>query len=133
MKGFPFLLLAILIAISQSSHADNAIPEMLKALNTGDTLTFDAKRGQHMWTREHPDKNGKLRSCSTCHGTDLTKSGKHAKSGKVIKPMAVSINGKRFTKTKKINKWFKRNCKWAWGRECTAQEKGDFLLYFQEN
>jgi len=129
MKSFPFFLLTVLISISQTSHADNAIFEMLNALDPGDTLTFDAKRGQHMWTREHPDKNGKLRSCSTCHGADLTKSGKHVKSGKVIQPMAVSINDKRFTKTKKINKWFKRNCKWSWGRECTPQEKGDFLTY----
>ena len=30
---------------------------------------------------------------------------------------------------KKIEKWFKRNCKEAWGRECTAQEKADFLTY----
>ncbi len=45
--------------------------------------------------------------------------------------MAVSVNPERFTKTKKIKKWFKRNCKWAWGRECTAQEKGNFLTYFK--
>jgi len=31
----------------------------------------------------------------------------------------------------KTEKWFLRNCKWTMGRTCTAQEKGDFLAYFQ--
>ncbi|MBV1915607.1 MAG: DUF1924 domain-containing protein [Pseudomonadales bacterium] len=128
-----FLLFIFLLLINQASHADNAIPEMMKTLNPEGTLIFDADHGQQMWTQEHPGKDGKSRSCTTCHGTDLTIDGKHARSGKVIKPMAVSVNQQRFTKTKKINKWFKRNCKWTWGRECTAQEKGDFLQYFQEN
>ncbi|MEA3244387.1 MAG: DUF1924 domain-containing protein, partial [Pseudomonadota bacterium] len=33
---------------------------------------------------------------------------------------------------KKIEKWFKRNCKWTLGRECTAQEKADFLAYIDK-
>ena len=129
----PFLAAVVLLFISSASHAGNLIPEMLQELNPEGTLTFDADRGLQAWTQEHPGKDGKPRSCSTCHGTDLTANGKHAKSGKIIKPMAVSVNDKRFTKIKKIKKWFKRNCKWTFGRECTPQEKGDFLLYFQQN
>jgi hypothetical protein len=57
--------------------------------------------------------------------------GKHAKTGKAIEPMAPSVNPKRLSDEKQIRKWFSRNCKWTLGRECTAQEQGDVLLYLQ--
>ena len=43
--------------------------------------------------------------------------------------MAPSVNPKRLTDRSKIEKWFKRNCKWTLGRECTPQEKGDILTF----
>jgi hypothetical protein len=43
--------------------------------------------------------------------------------------MSMKVNAERFTDVKKIEKWFKRNCKDAWGRECTVQEKADFLTF----
>jgi len=43
--------------------------------------------------------------------------------------MSARVNAERYTDEKKIEKWFKRNCKDTWGRECTAQEKGDFLTF----
>lgn len=43
--------------------------------------------------------------------------------------MAPSANPERLTDVRKIEKWFKRNCKWTLGRECSAQEKTDLLLY----
>ena len=43
--------------------------------------------------------------------------------------MAPSVNPKRFTDLKKVEKWFRRNCKWTWGRECNAQEKADILQW----
>ncbi|MCW8907187.1 MAG: DUF1924 domain-containing protein, partial [Sedimenticola sp.] len=51
--------------------------------------------------------------------------------GKAIEPMAPTVNPKRLTEVKQIKKWFVRNCKWTLGRECTAQEKGDFLAYLK--
>ena len=54
------------------------------------------------------------------------------RAGKVIDPMAPSVNSKRLTDAKKINKWLLRNCKWTFGRECTAQEKGNVLLWLSE-
>jgi hypothetical protein len=69
------------------------------------------------------------RSCTNCHGTDLTMNGKHKKTGKVIKPMALSVNPGRFQKSKKIEKWFLRNCKWTFNRTCTIQEKADILSW----
>ncbi len=47
--------------------------------------------------------------------------------------MAVSANYKRLNKEKILRNGLKKNCKWTWGRECSAQEKGDFLTYFLTN
>ena len=46
--------------------------------------------------------------------------------------MARSVNPERLTEVKKLNKWFLRNCKWTYGRECTAQEKGDILVWLSD-
>lgn len=121
-------LLACQLAYAQPAALDDA----LKSYSEGNKLKFDAKRGQVLWTKKHLAKDGKNRQCTSCHGDDMKKNGKHAKSGKVIKPMAPSVNPERFTKLKKINKWFKRNCKWTLGRECTNQEKGDILKYLSQ-
>ena len=55
----------------------------------------------------------------------------HVCTGKSIELMAPSVNPKRLTDSRLIEKWFKRNCKWTLGRECTPQEKGDLLVYLQ--
>ncbi|NEV62085.1 DUF1924 domain-containing protein [Thiorhodococcus minor] len=95
-------------------------------------LAANAAAGKAGWVAEHPQADGSpARSCATCHGTDLTQPGKHAKTGKVIEPMAPSVNPQRLTDEKKIAKWFRRNCKWTLGRECTAEEKADFLAYIK--
>lgn len=94
---------------------------------------FDAARGEAMWTRNFTHaKADKPRNCAGCHTDNLKVSGKHSRTGKTIKPMAPSVNAKRLTDAKKIEKWFGRNCKWTIGRECTAQEKGDFLSYLRQ-
>lgn len=90
---------------------------------------FSAERGKQDWSKEVVSKEGDKRSCTTCHDADPTKPGRHNKTKKVIEPMAPSVTADRLTDQKKIEKWFKRNCEWAWGRECTAQEKGDFLKF----
>ncbi len=47
--------------------------------------------------------------------------------------MSPSAYPERLTDSKKVNKWFKRNCKWTYGRECTAQEKSNFLVYIEKS
>ena len=125
------MFVAALFSGQSFAAEGSAIPEMLKAFEAQGAGNFSADGVKDLWVQEHKAKDGKMRSCSTCHGTDLTKSGKHARTGKVIDPMAVSVNPERFTDPKKIKKWFKRNCKWAWGRECTPQEKGNLLTFFK--
>ena len=94
--------------------------------------TFNAERGQTLWKKTFTGKQPhRQRSCQSCHGKNLKQSGEHVKSGKTIKAMAPSVQADRYTDLKKIEKWFKRNCKWTFGRVCTAQEKGDFLSFLK--
>ncbi|MBK1685773.1 DUF1924 domain-containing protein [Rhodoferax fermentans] len=86
---------------------------------------FSAAAGQKLYTTQGPNQL----ACSSCHSDSPKNAGQHAKSNKVIEPMAPSVNPQRFTDAAKVEKWFKRNCNDALGRACTTQEKGDFMSY----
>lgn len=86
---------------------------------------FSAANGETFFHAKH----GGEWSCSSCHTDNPMNEGKHAKTEKVIKPLAPAANAERFTEVKKAEKWFKRNCNDVLDRECTAQEKGDVLSY----
>jgi len=91
---------------------------------------FSQDEGRAAWVQEHrPSGQSDTRSCASCHGTDVTQPGRHVKTGKSIEPMALSVNPQRLTDPQKAEKWFRRNCRWTLGRECTAQEKGDFIQF----
>ena len=125
------VITALIFAMPLCVQAD-AISELQANYQTKGAGPFSAAAGEALWNRSFTDaKSGKERNCTTCHTTDLKQSGKHVRTGKVIEPMAASVNSKRLTEVKKIKKWFVRNCKWTLGRECTAQEKGDFLAFLQ--
>ncbi|VAX09824.1 hypothetical protein MNBD_GAMMA26-1229 [hydrothermal vent metagenome] len=121
----------LLLAIPFYAQAD-AVSTLEKQYSSQGAGNFSAAAGQKLWNQGFIDaKSGKERKCIICHTTDLTQAGKHERTGKVIKPMAPSVNPERLTDLKKIKKWFVRNCKWTIGRECTAQEKGDVLAYLK--
>jgi hypothetical protein len=84
----------------------------------------DAAKGRQLWYAAAGE-----RSCTSCHGEVPAAAGKHVKTGKPIEPMAPSVNPERYRSAKKIEKWFLRNCKWTFGRECSAQEKADILTW----
>ncbi len=128
-------LIAVIVAtglmINSETRADS-VATLQSAYQAQGAGEFSADAGEKMWRQQYLNKkSGKQRSCQTCHGKDLSKSGKHTRTGKVIEPLSPSINSERLTKVKFIKKWFKRNCKWTVGRECSAQEKGDFLEYLK--
>jgi hypothetical protein len=128
-QAFSLVVLAMVLASSQAAVVDDA----LKDYAAQGAKDFSASKGKEFWHSDFPDpdKPGKVRNCGTCHGNDLSVSGKHVKTGKVIDPLAPSANNERLTERKKIEKWFKRNCKWVLDRECTPQEKGDVLMYLR--
>ena len=134
MKIFTTLIAGSVLLFAQSASASPAVDALLKIYSDAGAGPFSAEAGQDMWTETHNHNRTLVqRSCSSCHTSNLSDSGKHVKTNKVIKPMSPMINPKRLTTTKKIEKWFMRNCKWTFGRECSAQEKGDFLLYIQKS
>jgi hypothetical protein len=118
-------LLLSLVVLSSLWAQKPTVTQLLEEYGGG---PFDAKRGEAMWFRAE-DVQGQKRSCTTCHRSDLSQSGEHAETGKAIDPMAPSITATRFDDLRHTRKWFRRNCKWVYGRECTNQEKGDFVLF----
>ena len=104
------------------------VDELLQQFRAQGAGGFTVTAGEQLWERKAIDpKTGEARRCALCHTADLKKKGKHASTGKVIEPMAPSVNPERLSDRKKIEKWLARNCKWTLGRECTPQEKGDVL------
>ncbi len=87
-----------------------------------------AQRGQSFIARQWAASE-KMPNCTSCHTTNLKATGKHVITDKPVEPLAPSANPERFTDPKKVEKWFKRNCKEVVGRECTAAEKADFIQY----
>ena len=127
MKHSVVFLLAAALGCT-AARAD-VVADLLKQYERQGASAFAAARAETMWTQSFADsKTGDKRRCSTCHSDDLRRTGKHAVTGKVIEPLAPSANPKRLTDPEHIEKWFTRNCKWTLGRECTPQEKGDFLV-----
>ena len=86
---------------------------------------FSAQRGESFFKATH----GAEWSCASCHTVDPLSTGRHARTGKPIAPLAPAANPKRFTDAAAVDKWFRRNCNDVAGRACTAQEKGDVLQY----
>ena len=133
------LLLGVILSMSGVSAWGAPVTDAAsKALNRylGDVrinnkgfVGFNAETGRKMFfaERRHNKKN-ELRSCTTCHTKDLGAKGK-TPVGKPIDPISPSVNPERFQKEKKIEKWFRRNCKWVLERECTSEEKGHFLVF----
>ena len=127
----PAVFVAVILIGAPLAHA-GALEDMMASYEAAGAGPFDVTRGKAMWTKTHNDsETGQQRACASCHTDNLALAGKHKKTGKVIDPMAPSANPERLTEVKKIKKWFKRNCDWTLGRECTPQEQGDFLTYIK--
>lgn len=130
MKIFATWMTTCVLLFAQAASASPAVDTLLKEYRTAGAGPFSAEAGQRMWNKKYNHAEVPVeRSCNSCHTSNLSDSGRHAKTQKLIKPMAPSVNARRLTDTREIEKWFMRNCKWTIGRECSAQEKGDFLLY----
>jgi cytochrome c peroxidase len=99
---------------SEVSASPAWAPEMAAL---GKRLFFDP-----MLSRDHSV------SCATCH-TASPRSRGRTPAGKVVDPLAPAANSVRLTDRGEVEKWFKRNCKQVLGRECTAEEKGNFVTW----
>lgn len=89
---------------------------------------FSAQRGEALY-RSKNTANPDAASCAACHTEDPARAGRHVKTGRVIEPVAVSANPKRFTDAEKVEERFIRDCKSILGRACSATEKGDYVTF----
>jgi cytochrome c553 len=90
-----------------------------------------AQRGAQFYAQRFAVSE-KMPSCTTCHTDNPAQTGRHAVTGKAIKPLAPRAEATRFTDPAKVEKWFKRNCGEVVGRECSAAEKADFIQFLSK-
>ena len=132
MGKFLTLAAVILSVVTNSGQLFASSPDELmsgyaaEAKKTVKDLSAEA--GRKFFLAERTTAKGEKASCAGCHTKDPKKTGK-TRAGKEIAPMAIVANKERFTDKAKVEKWFKRNCKDVYERECTAQEKGDFIAF----
>ena len=131
VKSIGGLLLAVALALPGLDASAANPAEIQKSFETAARAGnpgfsgFSAERGKQFFDSRH----GNDWNCASCHTTSPAATGKHAKTGKEIAPLAPAANPQRFTDAAKVEKWFKRNCNDVLGRACTAQEQGDVLAY----
>lgn len=89
--------------------------------------TATASAGRALYYRDVV-QNGKTMSCAKCHTADPKKTGM-TPAYREIGPLAPVANPRRLTDLKKTEKWFRRNCDDVLARECTPQEKADFVAW----
>lgn len=127
-SGLSFMLCSIFLILPVASTSASEITEMLlHEYQQGATKPISTESGEELWRQV---VNG--RSCTNCHTLSPRNQGKHIKTKKLIEPMSPSVNHLRFTDEKKVRKWFFRNCKWTFGRECTPEEKGSILFWLSQ-
>jgi len=135
MKKASYVLFALIGLVSFSAQAtDNTFALQFaidygmhaRALNPDSTLSAEA--GRAFYTKKVEVK-GKDLSCSACHTDNPANTGKHNDTGKAIKPLAPSANPDRFADRNKAERGFTKHCRDLYGKNCTPQEKGDFITY----
>jgi cytochrome c peroxidase len=119
----------VLLVLTTPALANEVVTKLLQDYRNEATQPFSAETGRQLWIKSFADASGNKRSCTTCHTSDPKQTGKHARTGKRIEPLAPSVNPERLIQEREIRKWLTRNCKWTLGRECDAQEKGNLLTY----
>lgn len=107
-----------------ASAADTSPAQELARWQQQAQAVANAARGQAIWTRQQGEW-----SCASCHGEPPVRDSRHASTHKPIAALAPAHNPQRLTERAKVDKWFRRNCKDVFSRECSAQEKADVLAY----
>lgn len=102
-----------------------------EAAKTTPGFTPSVQRGQAFFSKDW-GVSKKMPNCTACHGKNLKTDGKHVITDKRIAPFSPAVNAERFTDSRKVEKWFKRNCTEVVGRECTPAEKADFIQFVSQ-
>lgn len=119
---------ALAMILSTSSTAGPREDLLAQYAAAAKSAGFSAARGQTLHTQNFAGGKPDTPACTSCHGKDPRGAGR-TPAGKAIEAVAVSVTPARYADPAKVEKWFKRNCTEVLGRECTPQEKGDWLAY----
>ena len=122
----PYQLAVPLLFLATFARAET--PQQMLALYQQQAGGASAARGEKFFFAKVPQASGEMASCTSCH-TDNPKAIGKTRAHKPIDPLAPVANRERLTDPAKVEKWFKRNCKDVLARECTAQEKADFVAF----
>ncbi len=144
MKKILYMLMALIGSANLPAHAgSDYLSEYAREFNVAQSLsdefgyearrlnpksTLSADAGRAFYIKKVAVK-GKDLSCSSCHTDNPKNTGKHIETGKPIKPLAISANPAAFSDVKKVETNFAKHCRDLYGRDCSAQEKGDYLTY----
>lgn len=130
------LILAALIAAPTLAMAGDPAREAIIAEYAGQArasvpgfTAFSAARGEELFRTKWAGGDPRTPSCTACHTDNPKNSGRNAKTGRPIDPVAVSANPRRFTDAGEVEKQFTRDCKSVLGRPCTPLEKGDYITF----
>lgn len=127
---FPLLLFAAGAAFAETPHqiADAYAAEAARA---APGFAPSAARGADFYARKFAISE-RMPACAACHTENPAQPGRHAVTGKDIKPLAPRAEASRLSDPAKVEKWFRRNCTEVVGRACTPAEKADFVVFLAE-
>ena len=135
MRKNSIVLLAALSVASFPVFADTATAQKLADRYTAFAKNIDpaskgasAEDGKAFYNRQITIK-GKQVACASCHTANPADTGKNIVTNKPIKPLAPSANPDRFADVDKVEKNFEKHCLDIIARDCTAQEKANFITY----
>ncbi len=130
-KAMLFALLAVSAAAAAATPRETINAYAVEAVRQSPGFQPSARRGAEFYARRFAVSD-KMPACTACHTDSPAQPGRHAVTGKAIKPLAPRAEAARFTDPAKTEKWFRRNCTEVLGRECSAAEKADFIQFLAE-
>ncbi len=124
-------LLAVSAAATAATPREMVDTYAAEAVRQSPGFKPSARRGAEFYARRFAVSD-KMPACVSCHTDSPAGPGRHAVTGKAIKPLAPRAEAARFSDPAKTEKWFRRNCTEVLGRECSAAEKADFIQFLAE-
>ena len=136
MKKLNILLVALLGFTAVSAQASIANAEKLVLIYSTQAKGANpeyagpsATEGKTFFNNKVKAANGKEMACASCHTVNPADNGKHAVTGKAIKPLSPAVNAKRFADFEKVEAKFTQHCTEIVGSDCTAAEKANYITY----
>ena len=99
MKLFKIILMTATFNLALINYANaETVEDLINFYTAKGAVTPNGLQGKQLWQKTFQGKGQFAeRSCVSCHKDDLSVSGKHIKTQKLIKPMAPSANPQRLT------------------------------------